>query len=84
MNVICAHVDCIQMPAPNFASLMRRSFDTTTLGRVENNDFRFRSLRICPEPFLFRRKTGRVELIAKTINRTTLVAVQPRSVKNET
>ena len=68
MNVVCSHVNCVQMPAPNLASLARRSVDAVTLGRIEHNYFSLESFRICLKPFLFWRQTRCFVLIAKAVD----------------
>jgi len=53
MNMVCSHIDCVQMPAPNFASLARGTLDTAPLYHVEYDDFFLQSLRVLLKPFLF-------------------------------
>jgi hypothetical protein len=81
MHMICPHVDCQQGPLSNSARFINSFFNIASLRRIQNHNFAFEALGICFEPFLFSRQTTRFVLIAKAIDRSAFVAMQPRSIR---
>ena len=42
MNVICPHIDCLQIPSANFAGFVDRFFDAPSLCGIQDYDFTLR------------------------------------------
>ena len=80
MDVICPHIDCQQTPSPFVASFTDRRFNRPALTRSQYQWLGLQLLFVVLTPFLVGRNVWRAVAIVKTIDRPSLVSVQPGTV----
>ncbi len=83
MNVICPHIDRLQQPLSQSAGLTNRRFNRFAMPRLEDERLGLQSFFVVVLPFFVGRNIRRSIEVMVTINRASLVSMQPRGIATE-